>query len=143
MSTSQPWYHDLVQLVERRIDLACRLYPDGDRRIVLSNVIRALHRRADRIDESSTWLHIALGAADVDESAARAAAAMPFEASQHPSVGDAEDLAEDLSSISIPGRRDSPAVTIRTAVHVAWTRFAPELDLHGRALLAAEAARMA
>lgn len=143
MTASQPWYHDLVRLVEGRIDLACSLYPPRDRHVVLTNVIRALHRRADRIDESSTWLHIALVAADIDASAARIAATAPFAASTHPSVGDAEDLAEDVSSIVIPGRRDSPAVTIRTAVHVAWTRFAPELDVQGRALLAAEAARMA
>lgn len=143
MSGHPTWYDDLVRTIEVRIDLACRLYPPADRRVVLFNVIRALHRRADETDASSTWLHIALEAADVEASMARDAAAIRFAVSTHPSVGDAEVIAQDIANVSIEGRRDSPAVAIRTAVHVAWTRFAPELDEPRRALLAAEAARMA
>ena len=143
MSIEESWPAGLVDSIECRIDLACRLYQEHDRAIVLSNIIRALHRKADILDASGTWLHIALGAADVPPAAARRAFLEIIPSSTHPSVGDAEDIAEDLSRNMIPGRADSPLVSIRAAVQVAWIRFAPELDETRRALLAAEAARMA
>ena len=143
MSGSGSWYADLVRTIERRIDTAIALYPKGDAAVVVFNVIRALHARADAVDGTATWIHIALVAADVPPTAARAAATTAPVASSHPSTGDAEDIAEDLAALELPGRNDSPAVALRAAVHVAWTRFAHHVDPTRRALLAAEAARLA
>lgn len=143
MNAGEPWTSDLMRSIEARIDLACRLYADEDRSIVLSNIIRALHRKADMLDADANWLQIALAVADIPSAAARDAFQTVLPSSDHPSTGDAEDIAEDMTRNMIPGRADSPLVSIRAAVLVAWTRFAPELDETRRALLAAEAARMA
>lgn len=146
MTDSSPpsWFVELLSDIEGRIERTCSLYPAADRRLVLAAVVSALHRRASEIDPSDTWLHIALENAHVPRSDIGRLMGDPISKSAHPSFGDAEDVAEDISLIDIPDQgTSSPLVAVRAAVHVAWTRFASGLDSLDRARLAAEAAHLA
>jgi hypothetical protein len=134
------WFIALEERITARIDAAIALYPRNDRRTVVMAILRALHARADAVDPDGSWISIALdasGAAPGDDRSGLDSVP-PL-----PSFADAEDVAEDVSIMSIPEGGVSPIVALRAAIHVAWTRHASELAPVDRALLAAEAASFA
>lgn len=134
------WFIALEERIAARIDAAVALYPKTDRRTVVMAILRALHARADAVDPDGSWISIALeasGAAPSDDR--RALDSVP----PIPSFADAEDVAEDVSIMTMPGGEVSSIVALRAAIHVAWTRHASELAPVDRALLAAEAASFA
>lgn len=139
------WYDALTEKIASRIEGICSLYPTQERRQVLSAIVRALHLRASDMDASGTWLHLALGAANVVTSVLDDARDVHMNATldHHPSNADAHDLAEDIALLVVPCGASAPLVAIRTAVLVAWTRFAVNLDPLDRALLAIEATELA
>lgn len=136
------WYGLLLRDIEARIEGVCSLYPPKDRTVVLKEMLRALHARASDMDPSDTWLQLVLANAQIfgtDLTGFDRYATQP----PHPSKGDAEDVAEDISTMQPPCGANAPLVAIRAAVFVAWTRFATRLDPLDRALLAAEATDLA
>jgi len=145
MGRTPLWFVRLEDDIVSRMEGVVSLYPKEESRLVLWNLARAMHRRAHETDPGEAWLALALEACGVenddlpDEGDVRTSDA----ADGHPSHGDAEDVAEDVSMMPTPMGSDSPRITSRTAVHVMWTRFANRLDAPDRALLAAEAAAMA
>lgn len=139
------WYIRLEDDIVARMEGVVSLYPKEETRMVLWNLARAMHRRAHDADPTESWLALALEACGVaradlpNRQDGRITAAILH----HPSQGDAEDVAEDVSLIPTPMGEDSPRIAAMTAVHVMWTRFANRLDVPDRALLAAEAASLA
>ena len=138
------WFAWLEEEIVERINSVLRLYPERERRVVIWNMARALHWRANKIDPTDSWLALALeacGVGKIDLPSDRYFQS-PIGTSHHPSRGDAEDVAEDISLIITPMGKESPHIIVRTAVHVVWTQFANNLDTRDRALLAAEAAAL-
>jgi len=142
VSERPAWYEDLNDAIEARIEETCSLYPRSERREVVSAVARAIHRRASDTDPDCVWLSIMLESADAPDAETLRGSDQQIP-DNHPSNGDAEDVAEDICMLSTPYGAASPTIAIRSGVHVAWTRFVSELDTHDRAILAADAAHYA
>lgn len=142
MTGQDPWYEDLNDAIAARIEETCSLYPKSERPEVVSAVARAIHRRANDTDLECAWLSIMLESADAPDAEALKGPAN-HASSIHPSNGDAEDVAEDICRLSTPYGHASPTIAIRSGVHVAWTRFISDLNIHDRAILAVDAARYA
>ncbi len=142
MSARPEWYDDLNDAIEARIEETCSLYPRSERPEVVFAVARAIHRRANDTDPDCAWLSIMLESADAPGSV-QGGDPGRITHDEHPSNGDAEDVAEDICRLSTPYGEASPTIAIRSGVHVAWTRFILDLDLHDRAALAADAVRYA
>lgn len=140
MGRTPLWFVRLGDDIASRMEGVLSLYPKEESRLVLWNLARAMHRLAHDTDPTESWLALALEACGVarddlpTRSDGTSAAAL-----SHPSFGDAEDVAEDVSLIETPMGDQSPSIASRTAVHVMWTHFANRLDAPDRALLAAEA----
>ena len=139
------WFVRLEDEIIRRVTAVVALYPDVETRIVLWNLTRAIHRRAREMDPSESWLALAIESCGVqscdipDNTYPRICA----RADVHPSYGDAEDVAEDISLLMTPDPENSARVSSCAGVHVIWTHFANRLNIPDRALLAAEAVTLA
>lgn len=139
------WFVRLEDEICRRIECVVALYSENETRLVLWNLTRAIHRRAREMDPSESWLALAIEGCGVqscdipDTSYPRICA----RADVHPSYGDAEDVAEDISLLMTPEPQHSARVSSCAGVHIIWTRFANRLNVPDRALLAAEAVALA
>ncbi len=140
---AHPWYDDLADAIETRIEQVCALYPVSERAQVIGAVTRALHRRANEADPACAWLSIMHET--VSTPCPRQGGRLPRteHSIHHPSNGDAEDVAEDVCLMPTPYGPASPTITIRAAVLVAWTRFVSTLSHDDRDVLAIDAAHYA
>lgn len=143
MNAQPEWYGELNDAIEARIEQTCSLYPRSERGEVVSAVARAIHRRASDTDIECAWLSIMLESADAPEVSPSQGKDATNAESNHPSNGDAEDVAEDICRLHTPFGEASPTIAIRSGVHVAWTRFISDLDARQRARLAIDAAHYA